>query len=169
MKNKKYKVIICSIIIALLVETMTAYASEVIFDANAVREKTASKSSLMDVNGIFVFRDEFIEQERLVKQEQKENLEKMETLVLLSPQKDFDCDMWVDLVLLADTGKYIKDVYNEKKESSLRWWVYCGTASICVLCITIWIEDTRKKKKENELQEDTSDEDNNYDYDAAAR
>lgn len=150
MKNKKYKVIICGIAVFLLFKAMTAYASEVIFDANAVREKTASKSSLMDVNGVFVFRDEFIEQERLVKQEKKENLEKTETLVLLSPQQDFDYETWVNLVLSADTEKYIKDVYNEKEDSNLRWWVYCGTASICVLCIAVWIEDTRKKKKEKE-------------------
>ena len=158
MKNKKYKVIICGIVVFLLFKTMTAYASEVIFDANAVREKTASKSSLMDVNGVFVFRDEFIQQERLVKQEQKETLEKMETLVLLSPQQDFDYETWVNLVLTADTGKYIKDVYNEKGDSNLRWWVYCGTASICVLCITIWIEDTRKKKKEETKGEVIEDE-----------
>lgn len=158
MKNKKYKVIMCSIVVFLLFKTMTAYASEVIFDANAVREKTASKSSLMDVNGVFVFRDEFIEQERHVKQEQKETLEKMETLVLLSPQQDFDYETWVSLVLTADTGKYIKDVYNQKEDSNLRWWVYCGTASICVLCITIWIEDTRKKKKEETKGEVIEDE-----------
>lgn len=158
MKNKKYKVIICSIVVFLMFGTMTAYASEVIFDADAVREKTASKSSLMDVNGVFVFRDEFIEQEKIVKQEQKETLEKMETLVLLSPQQDFDYETWVNLVLTADTEKYIKDVYKGKEDSNLRWWVYCGTASICVLCIAIWIEDSRKKKKEESKGEAIEDE-----------
>ena len=150
--------IICSIVVFLLFGTMTAYASEVIFDANAVREKTASKSSLMDVNGVFVFRDEFIEQEKIVKQEQKETLEKMETLVLLSPQQDFDYETWVNLVLTADTEKYIKDVYNEKEDSNLRWWVYCVTASICVLCIAIWIEDSRKKNMEETKGEAIEDE-----------
>lgn len=158
MKNRKCKVIMCVIALLLLLEAMTADASEVIFDADAVREKTAAKSSLLDVNGIFVFRDEFIEQERIVKKEQKENLENIERLVLLSPQKDFDSDMWVNLVLQADTGKYIKDVYNEKKESSLRWWVYCGTVSVCLLCIVIRIEDEKRKKKEGEKGEETEDE-----------
>lgn len=158
MKNRKCKVIMCVIALLLLLEAMTADASEVIFDADAVREKTAAKSSLLDVNGIFVFRDEFIEQERIVKKEQKENLENIERLVLLSPQKDFDSDMWVNLVLQADTGKYIKDVYNEKKESSLRWWVYCGTVSVCVLCIVIRIEDEKRKKKEGEKGEEIEDE-----------
>ena len=155
---KKIKTIVLIGIFCLLFDIMTAYASEVIFDADAVKEKTASKSSLMDVNGIFVFRDEFIEQERLVKQEQKNILEGMETLVLLSPQKDFDCDMWVNLVLQTDTEKYIKDVYNEKRESNFRWWVYCGTAGICVLCIAVWIEDARKKKKKETKGESLEDE-----------
>lgn len=43
---------------------MKASASDVYFDLEAVRQKTASKSSLMDLNGVFVFRDEFIEQEQ---------------------------------------------------------------------------------------------------------
>lgn len=146
---KKIKIVLIITIFCLIFDIMTVYAAEVIFDADAVKEKTASKSSLMDVNGIFVFRDEFIEQERLVKQEQKEALETIETLVLLSPRKEFDSDMWVNLVLQADTEKYLKDIYTEKRENNFRWWVYCGTAAVCVLCIAIWIEDTRKKKKED--------------------
>lgn len=145
---KKIKIVLIITTFCLTFDIMTVYAAEVIFDADAVKEKTASKSSLMDVNGIFVFRDEFIEQERLVKQAQKDALENMETLVLLSPRKEFDSDMWVSLVLRADTEKYLKDVYNEKRESNFRWWVYCGTAAVCVLCIAVWIEDARKKKKE---------------------
>lgn len=157
-KAKKIKIVILITTFCLLFDIMNTHASEVIFDADAVREKTASKSSLMDVNGIFVFRDEFIEQEKIVKQEQKKMLENMETLVLLSPQQDFDYETWVNLVLTADTGKYIKDDYNEKKESNLRWWVYCGTASICVLCIAVWIGDVRKKKKEETKGEPIEDE-----------
>ncbi len=155
---KRVKIIVAIGTCCLLFNIMTTYAAEVIFDANAVKEKTASKSSLMDVNGIFVFRDEFIEQERIVKQEQKDALTKIESLVLLSPQKDFDCDMWVNLVLQADTEKYLKDVYNEKQGSNLRWWVYCGTAAVCVLCIAVWVEDARKKKKEDTKGESVEDE-----------
>lgn len=155
---KGIKTVIIITISCLLLGIIKVHASEVIFDADAVREKTASKSSLLDVNGIFVFRDAFIEREKIVKQEQKETMEKMETLVLLSPQQDFDYETWVNLVLTADTGKYIKDVYNEKEESNLRWWVYCGTVSICVLCIAVWIEDTRKKKKEETKGEVVEDE-----------
>lgn len=155
---KRVKIIVAIGTCCLLFNIMTTYATEVIFDANAVKEKTASKSSLMDVNGIFVFRDEFIEQERIVKQEQKNALTKIESLVLLSPQKDFDCDMWVNLVLQADTEKYLKDVYNEKQGSNLRWWVYCGTAAVCVLCIAVWVEDARKKKKEDTKGESVEDE-----------
>ena len=155
---KRIKTFIAITTCCLLFDIIKVHASEVIFDADAVREKTASKSSLMDVNGIFVFRDEFIEREKIVKQEQKEILEKMEALVLLSPQQDFDYETWVNLVLKADTGKFIKDVYNEKEESNLRWWVYCGTASICVLCIAVWTEDARKKKKEETKGEPIEDE-----------
>lgn len=158
LKAKKIKIVIAVTTYCLLFGIIKVNASEVIFDADAVREKTASKSSLLDANGIFVFRDEFIEQEKIVKQEQRETLEKMETLVLLSPQQDLDYETWVNRVLTADTGKYIKDVYNEKAESNLRWWVYCGTASICVLCIAVWIEDTRKKKKEETKEEAVEDE-----------
>ena len=157
-KINKIKAVLAISVFCLLFGVMKAYASEVIFDADAVREKTATKSSLLDVNGIFVFRDEFIERERIVKQEYKERLEGIEMLVLSSPQQDFDYETWVNLVLTADTGKYIKDVYNEKKDGNLRWWVYCGTASICVLCLAVRIEDTRKKKKEETEGEKIEDE-----------
>lgn len=78
--------------------------------------------------------------------------------MLSCPQQNFDYETWVNLVLAADTGKYIKDVYNEKRDSTLRWWIYCGTASICVLCLAVRIEDTRKKKKEETEGEKTEDE-----------
>lgn len=165
---KIMKMIIAIITCCFLLDITKVYASEVIFDANAVKEKTASKSSLMDVNGIFVFRDEFIEQERLVKQEQKKRLENTEKLVLLSPQKEFDCDRWVNLVLQADTEKYLKDVYNSKRDSNLRWWVYFGTAGICVLCFAVWLEDEKRKKKENAKGEEGN-EDNDYGHYAAVR
>ncbi|MCM1155902.1 MAG: hypothetical protein NC314_04275 [Roseburia sp.] len=157
-KAWKIKTLIVIGIFCLLPGVLKVYASEVIFDADAVREKTATKSSLLDVNGIFVFRDEFIERERVVKQEYKERLEGIEMLVLSSPQQDFDYETWVDLVLAADTGKYIKDVYNEKEDNNLRWWIYCGTASICVLCLAVRIEDERKKKKEETKGEKIEDE-----------
>lgn len=157
-RTKKRKAVIVVSVLCLIFGAMKVYASEVIFDADAVREKTATKSSLLDVNGIFVFRDEFIERERIVKQAYKEKLEGIETLVLSSPQQDFDYETWVDLVLAADTGKYIKDVYNEKEDSNLRWWIYCGTASVCVLCLAVRIEDERKKKKEETKGEGPEDE-----------
>ena len=131
----------------LLFAATRVYASEIIFDADSVREKTATKSSLMDVNGIYVFSDEFIEQELIVKQAQSDKLEEMVTLVLANPQQKLDYDEWVNLVLQADIDKYIGDVYSEKEENNLRWWIDCGTASICILCIIIMIDDKRKKRK----------------------
>lgn len=157
MKKIKFRRMISIGMICFLLITMKVNASEVIFDADAVIEKTAAKSSLMDVNGVFVFRDEFIEQERIVKQEQKDKLEGIESLVLASPQQNFDYETWVNLVLQADTEKFIKDVYNEEEDNNLRWWIYCGTVSVCLLCIAIRIEDERKKKKlstEGEAVED---------------
>lgn len=64
----------------------------------------------------------------------------------------------MNLVLQSDTEKYLKDVYNEKRGSNFRWWVYCGTAGICVLCIAVWIEDERKKRKEEAKGEPIEDE-----------
>ncbi len=157
-RTKKIRVIIVVSVLCFTFGMMNVYASEVIFDADAVREKTAAKSSLLDVNGIFVFQDEFIEREQIVKQAYRERLEGMEALVLSCPQQNFDYETWVNLVLAADTGKYIKDIYNEKRDSTLRWWIYCGTASICVLCLAVRIEDTRKKKKEETEGEKTEDE-----------
>lgn len=147
MKKKKIIVAVYIGIICVLFHAMQAKAAEVIFDADAVVEKTATKSSLMDVNGVFVFRDEFIEQERAVRQEEKDRLEQIEQLVLASSQQDFDCEAWVNLVLQADTEKFIKEIYQEKKESSLRWWIYCGTASVCILCIAARMEEERRKRK----------------------
>lgn len=153
--RKKKKIILRTMCFCLLFAATKVYASEIIFDADAVREKAAAKSSLMDVNGIYVFSDEFIEQELIVKQAQSDKLEEMVTLVLTNPQQKLDCDSWVNLVLQADVDKYIGDVYNEKEEKNLRWWIYCGTASICILCIIIMIDDKRKKEK-YQIREETN-------------
>lgn len=153
MKRKKLKLAIGMGIMCLLFHVMQVKATEVIFDADAVVEKTATKSSLMDVNGVFVFRDEFIEQERTVRQEEKDRLEQIEKLVLASPQQDFDYETWVNLVLQADTEKFIKEIYNEKESSSLRWWIYCGTASVCILCIAVRVEEERRKRKSRKTGE----------------
>lgn len=145
--RKKAKFIIPTTLLCLLLITMKASASDVYFDAEAVRQKTATKSSLMDVNGVFVFRNEFIEQEQIVKQADKQRMEDIEHTVLLSTGQTLDYEEIVDMVLLSDTQRYIGDIYDIRPESSLRWWIYCGTASICLLCVAIWIQDIRKKKR----------------------
>lgn len=146
-RRKKTKFIIPATLLCFLLFTMKAAASDVYFDAEAVRQKTASKSSLMDVNGVFVFRDEFIEQEQRVKQTEKQRMEDIEHIVLLSAGQTLDYSEIVNMVLLSDTERYIGDIYDIRPESNLRWWVYCGTASICLLCGAIWIQDIRKKKR----------------------
>lgn len=145
------------ILFCFLFITMKVSASDVYFDADAVRQKTASHSSLMDANGIFVFRDEFIEREQIVKQAEKQKLEDIECAVLLSAGQTLDYAAIVNTVLLSDTEKYIGDIYNMQTASSLRWWVYCGTASICLLCLAVRIQDMRKRKRETEQKEDIFD------------
>lgn len=146
-KNKKMNYIFLLSILCFHCLAIQALASDVYFDAEAVRQKTASKSSLMDVNGVFVFRDEFIEREQIVKQEEKKKMENIEYNVLISQGQTLDYSELVNMVLLSDTERYIGDIYDIQSESNLQWWIYCGTASICLLCGAIRIQDIRKKKR----------------------
>lgn len=156
-KRQNTKYILPITLLCLLLFTMKVSASDVYLDADAVRQKTATKSSLIDVNGVFVFRDEFIERERIVKQEEKQRLEDIEYTVLLSVGQTLDYGEIVNVVLLSDTEKYIGDIYNIQTTSNLRWWVYSGTAGICLLCLAVRIQDMRKKKMKTEQKEDIYD------------
>lgn len=157
MKYKKMNYIFLLSILCFHCFAIQALASDVYFDADAVRQKTASKSSLMDVNGIFVFRDEFIEREQIVKQEEKKKMENIEYNVLLSQGQTLNYAEIVNTVLLSDTERYIGDIYNVPTSSNLQWWIYCITAGICLLCAAIWIQDMRKKSKATEQEEDIFD------------
>lgn len=122
--------------------------TELIFDADVVTNRTAAKSALADMHGVFVFRSAFIMQEKLVKEAEKKNREEIETIVLTSEQPELDYQNWVDLVLTSETEKIIKDVYIEEEESTVFIWIYCIIISISILCMAIRIEDVRRKKKE---------------------
>ena len=121
--------------------------TEIIFDPDSVINKTAAKSALADMHGVFVFRSAFITQEKIVKEREKENRESIETIVLTSSRQKEDYEKWVQLVLSSDTDKYIKDTYVEKEENTLFIWIYCFILSICVLCVAIRIAVMLKKKK----------------------
>lgn len=121
--------------------------TELIFDADVVKNKTAAKSALADMHGVFVFRSAFITQEAIVKETEKENREIIENTVLTSEQPVFDYNKWVDMVLTSESEKYIKDVYIEEKENSIFLWIFCIILSVCFLCVAIIIEDTLKKRK----------------------
>ena len=110
--------------------------TEIVFDADTAINRTAAKSALADLHGVFVFRDAFIRQEQLVKSQQKQNYEKMEQIVLTKQQPDSGYD---------DT-KYIKDMYYMEDSHEAFLWVLCIVTSVCGLCIAIWIQDYRKKQ-----------------------
>ena len=59
--------------------------TEIVFDADTAINRTAAKSALADLHGVFVFRDAFIRQEQIVNSQQKQNYEKMEQIVLTIP------------------------------------------------------------------------------------
>ena len=128
-------------------ETMPEADTEIIFDADAAVNKSAAKSALADMHGVFVFRNAFITQEKLVKESQKREREEIEKLILTSHQPELAYEDWVDLVLAADMDKVIKDVYYKEESSDLFLWVYCGIVSVCILCVAIMVEDYLKKKK----------------------
>lgn len=133
-------------------EAMPEADTEIIFDADAAVNKSAAKSALADMHGIFVFRDAFITQEKMVKESQKREQEEIEELILTSQQPEFAYEDWVDLVLATDMDKVIKDVYYKEEGSDLFLWIYCGMVSICILCGAIMVEDYLKKKKAKHLK-----------------
>ena len=110
-------------------------------------KKSAAKSALADMHGVFVFRNAFITHEKLVKESQKREREEIENLILTSHQPELAYEDWVDLVLAADMDKVIKDVYYKEESSNLFLWVYCGIVSVCILCVAIMVEDYLKKRK----------------------
>lgn len=124
--------------------------TELIFDADVVTNKTAAKSALADMHGVFVFRSAFIMREKLVKEAEKKNREEIETIVLTSEQTELNYEEYVDLVLATEIERFIKDVYIEEEENTLFLWIYCIIISVCILCMAIWIEDMRKKKRGKE-------------------
>ena len=126
----------------------TEVNTELVFDADATLNRTAAKSALADMHGIFVFRDAFIIQENLVKEAEKKEREQIEKIVLTSKQPDLNCEEWVDIVLKADTGKYIKDVHLKEESNDMFLWIYCIAISICVFCVAIRVDGYFKKKKE---------------------
>lgn len=133
-------------------EVMPEADTEIIFDADAAVNKSAAKSALADMHGVFVFRDAFITQEKLVKESQRREQEEIEELILTSQQPEFAYEDWVDLVLTTDMDKVIKDVYYKEESSDLFLWIYCGMVSICILCGAIMVEDYLKKKKARRLK-----------------
>jgi len=96
--------------------------TEIIFGVDAAVNKTAAKSALADMHGVFVFRDAFITQERLVKQAEKDEREQIEKKVLTTTQPEASYKELAELVFQADTYRYNKDVYYEKESSDL----FCG-------------------------------------------
>lgn len=128
--------------------------TEIVFDADAAVNKTAAKSALADMHGVFVFRDAFITQEKLVKQAEKDEREQIEKKVLTNTQPEASYKEWAQLVFQADIDRYVKDVYYDKEGSDLFLWIYCGIVSICILCAAIMIEDYLRKKKRS-VQKDS--------------
>lgn len=120
--------------------------TEIVFDADTAINRTAAKSALADLHGVFVFRDAFIRQEQIVKSQQKQNYKKMEQIVLTKQQPDSGYEELVDLVLNSDDTKYIKDMYYMEESHEAFLWVLCIVTSVCGLCIAIWIQDYRKKQ-----------------------
>lgn len=161
MKIKRMAIIFMFVLVASISGRMVSYAepleekteqlvpdTELIFDADVVTNRSAAKSALADMHGVFVFRSAFITQEALVKEAEKKNREEIENIVLTSEQPELDYPKWVDLVLTSDSEKYIKDVYIEEEENTVFVWIYCIVISISILCIAIRIEDMRKNQKE---------------------
>lgn len=124
--------------------------TEIVFDPDAVINKTAAKSALADMHGVFVFRNAFIAQEAIVKQREKEERDAIEKTVLTSVQPDLGYKEWAEVVLAANTEKYIKDVYIEEKENTVFIWIYCIILSVCILCIAIRTDLYLKEKKRKE-------------------
>lgn len=162
MKKRKYVLLILVLIVFItrgITVSATAIANEeiqlsqkadtdLIFDADVVKNRTAAKSALADMHGVFVFRSAFITQEALVKEADKKELENIENVVLTGIQPELGYQKWVDIVLTSETEKYIKDVYIEEKENTVFIWIYCIIISICILCIAIRIDTTIKNGKE---------------------
>ncbi len=128
--------------------------TEIVFDADAAVNKTAAKSALADMHGVFVFRDAFITQEKLVKQAEKDEREQIEKEILTRDQPEASYKEWAKLVWQADTERYVKDVYYKEESSDLFLWIYCGIVSICILCAAIMIEDYLRRKKESNQKND---------------
>lgn len=114
------------------------------FDISEINQEKNSNSALADIHGFFVFRDNFIETEKLVKEKDKEYLYEIEQAVMEKETGNSEIYDWVDIVLQSETSKYVKEVtYNEKSKNS--WSIF--PVIIVTLFLMIGILYTRRKVK----------------------
>lgn len=114
------------------------------FDISEINQEKNSNSALADIHGFFVFRDNFIETEKLVKEKDKEYLYEIEQAVLEKETGNSEIYDWVDIVLQSETSKYVKEVtYNEKSKNS--WSIF--PVIIFTFFFMIGILYTRRKVK----------------------
>ncbi len=121
--------------------------TDIKFEPGKATNRTAAKSALADMHGIYVFRDAFITQERLIKEREKNDLYRIEDVVLKCDQTTADYEQIVSDVLTSETDRYIKEVHVKSGTDNTRfYWVCCILISICVLCVALLIEKSIKRK-----------------------
>lgn len=120
---------------------------EIYFDADVVKSRTESKSAVADMHGVFVFRRAFIEREKEMKQEQKQQQDNIFATVLKGEQPEAVCKKWITIVLNADTEKYIRDIQKDESDGELLIWISCISLSVCILCIGFVVQDFRKRQE----------------------
>lgn len=114
------------------------------FDISEISQEKNSNSALADIHGFFVFRDNFIEMEKFVKEKDKEYLYEIEQAVLGKENGNSEIYDWVDIVLQSETPKYVKGVtYNGKTQNS--WSIF--PVIIFTFFLMIGILYTRRKVK----------------------
>lgn len=116
-------------------------------DTDSVRDRTGVRSSLTDINQIFVFTDSFIEKKEAVEKEQQAAKEELYgTVFVETPGNETETEL-TDLIFLENTDELL--IRNEQaaaeRQSGPVLWILSVT--IILFAAALLYKSNRKEKK----------------------
>lgn len=120
-------------------------------DTDSVRDRTGVRSSLTDINQIFVFTDAFIEQKEAVKKEQQAAKEKLYSTVFVKLFGNEAETKITDLMFLENTEELL--IRNEQEIVENQSWTLIWILPITVIMFAaaLFYKSSMKGKKKYDV------------------
>ena len=116
-------------------------------DTDSIRDRAGVRSSLTDINQIFVFTDTFIEQKEKVKKEQQAAKEELCGAVFVKPLGNEAETEITDLIFLENTEELL--IRNEQEIAESQSWslIWILPIMVIMLAAALLYKGNRKGKK----------------------